>query len=68
MAGPVVISALTCGPVCKPSSPSSYFINKLDVHRDAELARRYGSLAPVLDLDGREACRDYPDLQVLRDA
>lgn len=40
---------------------------ELDIDRDPELARRYGSLIPVLELDGREVCHYYLDLRALRE-
>ncbi|MGQ9684989.1 MAG: glutaredoxin family protein [Thiobacillaceae bacterium] len=45
----------------------AFRVSELDIDRDFELARRYGSLVPVLELDGREVCHYFLDVQALRD-
>lgn len=48
-------------------SELAFRVIELDIDRDPELARRYGSLVPVLELDGREVCHYFLDVQALRD-
>lgn len=42
-------------------------LREVDVDSDAELARRYGPLVPVLELDGAEICHYFLDAEALSD-
>ncbi len=47
-------------------SDFAFRIIEVDIDRDAELARRYGALVPVLALEGEAICHHFLDPEALR--
>jgi len=46
-------------------SQFGFHVREIDVDGDPDLARRYGHLVPVLELDGREVCHYFLDAAAL---